>query len=80
MSRMCDGLLSPHAAVGLPQPKHPPRVNDMSFPWSPPSGTTHPPDHGAPMTIASTLSSLTRSTSFSFPTQLDVNVHVRVRR
>lgn len=32
------------------------------------------------MTIASTLSSLTRSTSFTFPTQLDVNVHVRVRR
>lgn len=32
------------------------------------------------MTIASSLSSLTRSTSFTFPTQLDVNVHVRVRR
>lgn len=32
------------------------------------------------MSFASTLSSLTRSTSFSFPTQIDVNVYVRVRR
>lgn len=32
------------------------------------------------MTFASTLSSLTRSTSRSLPTQLDLNVHVRVRR
>lgn len=32
------------------------------------------------MTLVSTLSSLSRSSSFSFPTQLDVNVHVRVRR
>jgi hypothetical protein len=32
------------------------------------------------MIIASTLSCLTRSPSFSFPTQLDINVHVRVSR